>query len=403
VLVDIIQADSLTDATCTGVDSCDEQAPSMSLLQHELAVLSSDGEIALEPSSAKASFNMRGSWLALQEANRACDPALDPHCSMESAKVLVLLISLSATIVIIICAFSFFREDREEQITPLCPQLVVKDSELKFRLPAPGVIAQVETTCNMDVMDNNDNCVCKISMDWPDPFRGTPHGVAATVRIHKSDMTLATIVARNVAVLGQGLALCRTGCEIFGFVEPEGNKYHVRHRTGVHLLTLIGSFENWDIEGVNPVGTKVCSMKKVGDECIGKVSQHVDAGLVICALMATYVHRRLSQPWSSTSGPPRPMPALGVGAPPVPAAAATKAASCGDQGSCCGKAAEEQGAEQGGASTDTNLGLLPARAAIDISQFRSPTTSTRDTRLDPEPVTSSSAPASGTGTPATAG
>jgi len=128
---------------------------------------------------------------------------------MESTKVLALLISLSATIVIIICAFSFFREDREEQITPLCPQLVVKDSELKFSLPALPLFSQADAANSMDVMDNKDppNCVCKISMDWPDPFRGSPHGVAATVRIHKSEMTLATIVARNVAVLGQGLAL----------------------------------------------------------------------------------------------------------------------------------------------------------------------------------------------------
>lgn len=141
-------------------------------------------------------------------------------------------------------------------------------------------------------------------------------------------MTLATIVARNVAVLGQGLALCRTGCEIFGFVEPEGNKYIVRHRTGVHLLTLIGSFgadtsldpmhqqDVWDIEGFNPVGSKVCSMKKVGDECVGKVTQHVDAGLVLCAIMATYVHRRLSQPWSATTGRiAHPMASVGTGAP----------------------------------------------------------------------------------------
>jgi len=245
----------------------------------------------------------------LQETSRMCDPLKDPHCSLESMKVLGPLFSLSGTIVLIICAFSFFREDREEQITPLCPQLVVKDAELKFRLPALSLSTQPGSTGDMDVLDNQEpaNSVCKISMDWPDPFRGSPHGVAATVRVHKADMTLATIVARNVAVLGQGLALCRTGCEIFGFVEPDGNKYIVRHRTGVHLLTLVGSFEHWDIEGVNPVGSKVFSMKQVGDECVGKVTQHVDAGLVLCALMATYVHRRLSQPAS------RPMPALGAG------------------------------------------------------------------------------------------
>lgn len=276
--------------------------------------LVADSATRMVTHSSKVSFHMRGSWL-LQESSTPCDPKQDPTCSQESMKVLALFISLSATIVLVICAFSFFREDKEEQITPLCPQLVVKDTELKFKLPVMPLFSQGDTSNNLDVVDFKDpsKSVCKISMDWPDPFRGTPHGVAATVRLHKNDMTLATIVARNVAVLGQGLALCRTGCEIFGFVEPEGNKYLVRHRTGVHLLTLVGNFDNWDIEGVNPVGSKVCSMKTVGDECVGKISQHVDAGLVLCALMATYVHRRLSQPWNAAPGPvPLPL-ALGSG------------------------------------------------------------------------------------------
>jgi len=249
---------------------------------------------------AKVSWNMRGAWL-LQEANRACDPILDPNCSSERTKICILLISLFATIFMVACAFNFFREEKEESLTPLCPQLVVKDTELNFRFPQPPPKSEAETGNNFDVIDDSNpaKCVCKISMDWPDPFRGSPHGVAATVRITKADMTLATIVARNVAVMGQGLALCRTGCEIFGFVQPaEGKKYHISHRTGVHLLTLHagGEFDDWDIEGYNPVGQKVCSLKKVGNECVGKIHQYVDAGLVISAVMAIYVNRRLSQP-----------------------------------------------------------------------------------------------------------
>lgn len=335
--------------------------------QQVLGVLSSlDESTPLEPVAkvamrgAKVSWNMRGAWL-LQEAAHVCDPVQDPHCSMESMKVLVLLISLCATITVVICAFSFFREDREEQITPLCPQLVVKDTELKFRLPL-GTQAE-----HMDVMDNKDppNAVCQISMDWPDPFRGSPHGVAATVRLHKSDQTLATIVARNVAVLGHGLALCRTGCEIFGFVEPEGNKYLVRHRTGVLLLVLCGDFDCWDIEGVNPVGSKVCSMKKVGNECVGKVSQHVDAGLVLCALMATHVHRRLTvnvpPPWSPTSGLTRALAAEAGGQ--ATAAALADVAPTGKDAEA-GAAGDE--AEQAQSSS------APPANFVDLSEWRSP-------------------------------
>lgn len=256
---------------------------------------------------AKVSWNMRGAWL-LQEANQICDPQLDPHCGSERTKVLILLISLSVTIIIVGCMFNFFREDREEQLTPLCPQMIVQKEDLKFRFPKLPLSTQAASggdAHSLDVLDSEGKVYCKISMDWPDPFRGSPHGVAATVRLTQKENTLATIVARNVAVMGQGLALCRTGCEIFGFVEPaEGNRYYVRHRTGVHLLTLIGgglpgNADDWDIEGYNPAGSKVCVLKKNpddGNECVGKVLQHVDAGLVLCALMAIYVHRRLSMP-----------------------------------------------------------------------------------------------------------
>jgi hypothetical protein len=234
-------------------------------------------------------------------------------CYVERIKVAVVLITLCTTIVLVICAFTFFREDKEEQITPLCPQLVVKDAKKVFKLPL-GTQAE-----NLDVTDEKGQILCKVSMDWPDPFRGSPHGVAATVRLHKREETLATVVARNVAVVGQGLALCRTGCEIFGFVEPDGDRYHVRHRTGVHLLTLYGDFDK-TIEGLNPVGSKVCTVENINGECVGEVVQHVDAGLVICALMATHVHRRLTvnvpPPWPATGL--RPMPMTGKAEPTSP-------------------------------------------------------------------------------------
>lgn len=214
--------------------------------------------------------------------------------SYEGTTVLILLIGLCAAILIILCTFTFFREDKEEQITPLCPQLVVKDFEMNFKLPL-GSEAD-----SMAVTDRKGDSICQVSLDWPDPFRPQSTGVAATIRLQSSagGAVLATVVARNVAVVGQGLALCRSGCEIFGFVEPEiDRRYHVRHRTGTHLLTLFGDFDAVSIEGINPVGSKVCSIQKSSDGIVyGRVLQHVDAGLVLCALMATHVHKRLAQP-----------------------------------------------------------------------------------------------------------
>merc|ERR1719464_2524101 len=193
---------------------------------------------------SRSSWVVRGNGCA--QIGRVWDSAYElTPCGLES---------LRATIVAVVCAFAFFREDKEEQITPLCPQLVVKEVDLAFKMPLDS---QADSRT---VTDLSNQPICKVALDWPDPFRPGASGVAATVRLQTNmDLTLATVVARNVAVVGQGLALCRAGCEIFGFVEFEGpSRFSVRHRTGVHLLTLTGDFEGIDVEGINPVGSKVC-------------------------------------------------------------------------------------------------------------------------------------------------
>lgn len=281
------------------------------------------GQTVIQTGFREVSWSMRGAWL-LQEQVDGCGPHSDP-CKPENMHAIFLLAFLCTSIVLIVCAFAFFREDKEEQITPLCPQLVVREADLTLKLPF-----ETEDD-NISIVDLADQPICKVAMDWADPFRPGASGVAATVRLQNNlDLTLATVVARNVAVVGQGLALCRAGCEIFGFVEPDGpRRYCVRHRTGVHLLTLIGDFQSLDIEGVNPVGSKVCWFKKIGGECRGRVLQHVDAGLVICSLLATHVHRRLTMatasftprlpaPESSTEGQPMAAAEALVGTPPSP-------------------------------------------------------------------------------------
>jgi len=225
------------------------------------------------------------------QMNSSSCTSQDPElCRAETIHAILLLSFLSVSIISIICAFVFFREDKEEQITPLCPALVVREEDINFTLPLGS------NADNMAVMNlGTGQLICKVVMDWPDPFRQGGQGVVGTVRLQNNlDLPLATVVARNVAVVGHGLALCRAGCEIFGFVEPEGpERYSVKHRTGVHLLTLTGDFAGFDIEGINPVGSKVCWFKKVRTECRGRALQHVDAGLVLCSLLATHVHRRL--------------------------------------------------------------------------------------------------------------
>merc|ERR1719291_1356804 len=108
----------------------------------------------------------------------------------------------------------------------------------------------------------------------------------------------------------------KTLATIFGFVEPEGDSvYHVRHRTGVHLLTLTGDFGEWDVEGTNIAQTKVCSFRKTGDECRGFVMEQVDSGLVIASLLAIHVHQHLPETVAEEDGVP-PGAAM-FGAPPL--------------------------------------------------------------------------------------
>lgn len=237
----------------------------------------------------------RGTWL-LQEASLVCGPGRDdPNCHTENVHILFLVALLCFGICSILGTYCMMREDKEEQLTPLCPQLIVKDVQLKFKLP-------LDDEANIfEILDSSDELVCKAALDWPDHLKPGFSGVAATVRLQNSaDVTLATVVAREVAVAGQGLALCRAGCEIFGFVEfdpIDPNLYTVRHRSGVELLKLHGEFDaqTMSVSMVSPGGLEVCSVRRVGDFCYGTVLPYVDAGLVLSALFAAHVNRKLGQ------------------------------------------------------------------------------------------------------------
>lgn len=226
-------------------------------------------------------------WLIQSSAESCGDP-----CMAETVHAMVLLFVLCSTLIGMGCACFFFREDKEEQIKPLCPQLVVKELNYAFTMP-------MHKEDVFPVTSVFGHVICRVIIDWPDPFRPGASGVAATVRLMSTlDHTLTTLVARN-ALSGQSLILCRESGEMFASVEPDGQaRYHVRHRTNVHLLTLSGDFNVGNVDGINPAGAKVCGFQAMDGECKGWVLPHVDAGLAICSLMAVRVHKRLSEPLS---------------------------------------------------------------------------------------------------------
>lgn len=237
--------------------------------------------------------NLRGPSSALIQATLEASHAAGicgEACQLESLHAAILFFSLVSILVMMGCACFFFREDKEEQIKPLCPQLVVKESTLSFTMPA----SIQEDAFNVASIQGK--TVCKIVVDWPDPFRPGASGVAATVRlIGMLDHTLTTLVARH-SPSGSSLILCRESGDMFATVEPDGpTVYHVRHRTNVHLLTLSGDFTSGDVEGINPAGTRVCLFQAQGAECRGWVLVHVDAGLCLGSLMAVRVFKRMSE------------------------------------------------------------------------------------------------------------
>merc|ERR1719343_1625696 len=123
------------------------------------------------------------------------------------------------------------------------------------------------------------------------------HGIVATAVLETArGASLATAVARGVAVQGRAIALCRPNHEIFGFVIPDRqdpNRYYLNHRTGTTLLMLQGNFDEPDAVGINPAKSQVCWFGKMGDKVMIGVVPMVDIGLVMCGLVAVRIHKKL--------------------------------------------------------------------------------------------------------------
>lgn len=262
-----------------------------------LATTGSDSSGLLSPDRGSLGFsgeagsgwhNMRGSWL-LQTAQQLRYCLTLEDCQSDRLQLTLVLIVLLSAILSMLCAFAFFREDKED-ITPLTPQLMVKEAEMVVNL---SLTAQDD---NFAITKEDGEVVASVAIEWPDPFR-PGCGVAGQVRVFNSQQVLGIVSARSVLnSFGQaphGLALCREKHEMFAWVEVEGARsFHVRHRTSQPLLTLVGELTpggTVDMEGYNPVGFKVCSLKN--GKC--KVTQHFDAGMVFLSLLAIHLHKRL--------------------------------------------------------------------------------------------------------------
>mmetsp|Transcript_72716 Transcript_72716/g.196673 ORF Transcript_72716/g.196673 Transcript_72716/m.196673 type:complete len:296 (-) Transcript_72716:61-948(-) len=236
-------------------------------------------------------------------------------CAAEVHEMLALFVGLCVCLVGVVCLLNSFGDDRGEQVKPLSPQMVVTATDFRFRLPLTGPPA------NLEVLRADGGPAGHVLVERK---QVADDGVAIRARLQdERGKTLATVVSRDAtaAPYSFGVTLFRGSDEgsHFGSVELEGRgEYHVRHRTGVHLLTICGDFDEWDVVGTNCAGAKVFSFKKIGEECVGSVILQVDAGLVIASLVAIHLHRSLPSSGQRTApspASPSPRRALLFGAP----------------------------------------------------------------------------------------
>lgn len=209
--------------------------------------------------------------------------AEDKSCVAEKVQVITLVSVLFLTIVFVLIIFRNLREEKEERITPLCPQLIVKSVDITLGM-------QLDED-SFDVTEPSGDKFCKVILDWPT----TAVGIVGTVRLQSvHGVPLVTVVVRS-GYAGQNMAICRgSGREMFGFIEATRDKFFVQHRTNTELLTLSEDPETNEMSVYNPVGGRVCTANMKNGEMLVNIIQHVDAGLALASIIATRVQRRMT-------------------------------------------------------------------------------------------------------------
>eukprot|EP00928_Gymnodinium_smaydae_P078354 TRINITY_DN6222_c1_g2_i2.p1 TRINITY_DN6222_c1_g2~~TRINITY_DN6222_c1_g2_i2.p1 ORF type:complete len:415 (-),score=80.30 TRINITY_DN6222_c1_g2_i2:896-2140(-) len=275
------------------------------LTSQETIPASLPNEAPLLPSAKAQRWSAQNFLEKLGDITRLCDTG-SAECTVENFHIIALVTTLVVGIFLVLCFYLHLRDDKEEQIKPLVPELIVRGSSplrLKFALESAfagdGEVA---------ITDAFGHLLCKVVTDWPDTVNPGFSGVAATVRLKNAyDHTLVTVVLRSVHVQGQGICIFRAGCDIFGFAEPmcDGQQYRVRHRSGLKILGLFGDLASGDqeVEFCSPLANKVATIRREGNECVGEVAPNVDAGLVLSCFFATLTNRQLIDKAVATASP----------------------------------------------------------------------------------------------------
>mmetsp|Transcript_21711 Transcript_21711/g.49410 ORF Transcript_21711/g.49410 Transcript_21711/m.49410 type:complete len:370 (+) Transcript_21711:86-1195(+) len=243
--------------------------------------------------------NAPSSWSdgrSLSEASLCSIFDVSDECRSEYRAICALFLLLSSLLALVSYLLCVVREELDVHITPLTPQLIVKSADTQITIPWD------ETSPVCDVREQSGDLLCRVFSEFPNYQTSSTQ---VSLRLESAaGCDLAVLLALRALPEEQQLALCRVGCETFGFVVPEAkDRYSVQHRTGMILLTLVGDFSTGRVEIFNPMGTKVCRFEKVDGSLAAHVEQGVDAGLIVTSYLATQVHRRMSSYDSSNMDP----------------------------------------------------------------------------------------------------
>jgi len=202
----------------------------------------------------------------------------------------LMLLAILVVCLVLVVVFNLFVREIKDEMVPLCPSLV-KDTMRFMRLP-------INTDADsFDVTDTEDSHMCSVKIEWSDPFKEESQDAAARASIRNSKgIMLAQVIAQFDGVVGYELRLCRASKEPFGFVRAESEtKYHVGSRlTNTPIMTLDGDFEEYAVDGFNPAGALICSIRVREGKAVCMVLEYIDAGLILSVLLAVHIHRRLT-------------------------------------------------------------------------------------------------------------
>lgn len=215
-------------------------------------------------------------------------------CSVENLHILLLVVILCSAISVAGCLWWFTKDYEESRHGPLCPQLLVKQPGLKFKMTVDL------TSCQpMEILADG-VVLGKVIVSWAEKrIAEGPAGIILTLGLQNATgMPLAAVAIRSVKHKEDAVMLCRPGCIVFGFLDVPADPYQetsVFYRTGSKMLGVLEDHHS-NLRAFSYLGIEVGKVNIDGDVFSGEIIPEVDAGLFLCSVLGRHVrHLILSE------------------------------------------------------------------------------------------------------------